>query len=561
MQSDVKMRAATYVRVSSEEQVDGFSLDAQRRAIAEFCQARGWDITHQYADEGKSAWVESAAKRPGFNQMLIDAANREFDVVVTHSLDRLSRNLMVTLNAFHTFASTGVTYVSATQEIDYSTPEGTLFMTMVAAFAQYFSDNLSGHTKKGLQERVRQGLFNGEPPFGYQRCDPECLGLDESHTGCHPDPETAQIVAELFERYADGSHSQATLAQWMNRQGFRTNARGSDEGSQDSDGIKGRRFTGFSIRDILKNHFYTGKVRHKQEQFDGRHQPIVDQSLFDAVQKRKKENRSGKTATVNRLSKNPHMLTGLLRCHKCGTKLWSQRQGNRGGTYYKVPDKGLEHPCQHTGKVFNGQVIEDQASRIFADFTLRDNWVDWIIENYVNKSDLAEGLKRREALAQKIDRARELFLEGNLSKERYDLIKSNADAEIATLYIPEIDDAVKASQLVTDLGTLWSAASAGQRNRLLRSVLDAIYVDLGSREIVGLLPKESFMALVLAMEERSGVTITANPDVENVRDGGDGGESNSPSRNFPDQMYYKLVRRFDLAATDSRRRDSAAASR
>ena len=211
--------------------------------------------------------------------------------------------------------------------------------------------------------------------------------------------------------------------------------------------------------------------------------------------------------------------------------------------------------------MFNGQVIEDQASLIFADFTLRDDWIDWVIETYVDQSDLAEGLRRRETLAQKIDRARELYLEGDLSKERYDLIKSNADAEIATLYIPEIYDAVKASQLVTDLGTLWKEASAGQRNRLLRSVLDAIYVDLGSREIVGLHQKESFMALVQAMEDRSSVTITANPDVENVRDGGDGGESNSPSRNFPDQMCYKLVRRFDLATTDSRRPDSVAANR
>ena len=74
-------------------------------------------------------------------------------------------------------------------------------MTMVAAFAQYFSDNLSGHTRNG----TRQGLFNGDPPFGYQRCDPECLGLDESHTGCHPDPESVHIVAELFERYAGGN--------------------------------------------------------------------------------------------------------------------------------------------------------------------------------------------------------------------------------------------------------------------------------------------------------------------------------------------------------------------
>ena len=58
MQTDVKMRAATYVRVSSEDQVDGYSLDAQRRAIKAFCVARGWEVTHEYADEGKSAWVE-----------------------------------------------------------------------------------------------------------------------------------------------------------------------------------------------------------------------------------------------------------------------------------------------------------------------------------------------------------------------------------------------------------------------------------------------------------------------------------------------------------------------
>ena len=233
------MKAATYVRVSSEEQVDGYSLDAQRRAITEFCQARGWDITHQYADEGKSAWVESAAKRQAFNQMLTDAANGEFDVVVTHSLDRLSRNLMVTLNAFRTFSSNGVTYVSATQEIDYSTPAGKLFMAMVAAFAQYFPDNLSGHTKKGLRERVRQGLFNGEPPFGYQRCDAVCLGTNDEHRGCHIDPEAGPEVLSLFERYAYGSHSMSTLAGELNARGFRTNGRSRSPDTSDVHESKG----------------------------------------------------------------------------------------------------------------------------------------------------------------------------------------------------------------------------------------------------------------------------------------------------------------------------------
>ncbi len=114
--------------------------------------------------------------------------------------------------------------------------------------------------------------------------------------------------------------------------------------------------------------------------------------------------------------------------------------------------------------------------------------------------------------------------QAGLSKERYDLIKENADAEIATLYIPQIDDAVKASQLVTYLGTLWASASAGQRNRLLRSVLDAIYVDLGSREIVGLRPRQVFLTLFEAIENYDAVTLSSNPTGHFGRAGGDGGE-------------------------------------
>ena len=139
-------------------------------------------MVETYSEEGRSAWTESITKRPAFRRMLDDAQARRFDVVVTHTLDRFSRNLRVMLDAFHVFAQNDVTYVSVTQEIDYSKPEGKLFMTMLGAFAQYFSDALSGHTKKGMRERAHQGLFNGEPPFGYERCDADCFGLDDGHT-------------------------------------------------------------------------------------------------------------------------------------------------------------------------------------------------------------------------------------------------------------------------------------------------------------------------------------------------------------------------------------------
>ena len=64
------MRAVGYFRVSDEGQVDAFSSDAQRRAFADFCHQKGWDVVKTYSEEERSAWVESTSKRPAFREML-----------------------------------------------------------------------------------------------------------------------------------------------------------------------------------------------------------------------------------------------------------------------------------------------------------------------------------------------------------------------------------------------------------------------------------------------------------------------------------------------------------
>ena len=255
------------------------------------------------------------------------------------------------------------------------------------------------------------------------------------------------------------------------------------------------------------------------------------------------------------------MLSGLLRCHQCGTKLWSQRQGQDGKTYYVVPRKGTDRHCTHVGQSFVGYVFEDQVDQIFAGFNLRPDWVDWIVKNYVEGTDRNESLKRREALQRKIERARELYLEGDVSKERYLIIKENAEAEPTTIYVQELDDAAEAVKILTDLKGLWKAADPGQRNRLLLAVSHSVYVDLENREVVGFRPMKAFYALLQAMDYREDVEVWPTPYGEFSRDGGDGGESHSPSRNSPERICYKLVRRFSLANANSRRRDLATASR
>lgn len=90
------MRAAAYCRVSSDEQVDRFSLDAQRRIIEDACLTRGWTLAEVYVDEGKSARGDSVNKRPAFKRMMEDAEAGLLDVVVVHKLDRFARNIRVT---------------------------------------------------------------------------------------------------------------------------------------------------------------------------------------------------------------------------------------------------------------------------------------------------------------------------------------------------------------------------------------------------------------------------------------------------------------------------------
>src|SRR5918994_6781268 len=143
------VRAALYERVSSEEQVQGYSLDAQDRAGRLYCEAHGWSIASVYRDEGKSARTEDLAKRPEFQRMIADADGGLLDVIVVHKLDRFARNLRVTLETLERLDRCRVGFVSISEQMDFTTPIGKVNLATLAAFAQYYSDNLSTETTKG----------------------------------------------------------------------------------------------------------------------------------------------------------------------------------------------------------------------------------------------------------------------------------------------------------------------------------------------------------------------------------------------------------------------------
>ncbi len=325
-----------------------------------------------------------------------------------------------------------------------------------------------------------QGLFNGEPPFGYERCDAVCYGIDDGHTGCQVEWEKAQAVVGMFQGCANGVESMSTLAAWLNEQGFRTKSRKPQVIMREMVEGDGRRFTNYSVRDMLKNRFYLGEVRHKEERFAGRHQGLISEELFEAVRERMAKNRSRRSVSGNVKSEHPHLLTGLLRCHECGTELWSQTQGADGKTCYQSPDRGLSVICRHQGKAFVGWQIEEQVKRLFEGFRPRD---DWIIEHHVKGQDHTAAIEKQHAIQGQVERAWYLYLTG------------------------EIDAETLAGNNLANFAAEWHSSCVSRRNRMLRTVLEDVYVDLDQRATVGVLPKPDHCQTMLAMAERNDVSL------------------------------------------------------
>lgn len=252
---------AGYVRRLSHMQKDNFSIDAQKRTITDECVRRGLPPPVFYEDDERSARGEQIAKRPAFRKLLEEVEAETVQVIMVHTLDRWSRNVMVTLQSFRILAEHRTAFVSLSEHIDYSTPEGKLQLTILAAFAAYFSDMLAKHTSKGKGERAAQGLYNGDIPFGYKYGGKK---MPPEH-----DPQNFPGLRMIGELRMQG-HTAEAIADVVNAAGYRTGSKRFGD----------RLFTIDTVNAITRNVFYApfspeddrGIVIHLAQRYKGQHQ-------------------------------------------------------------------------------------------------------------------------------------------------------------------------------------------------------------------------------------------------------------------------------------------------
>lgn len=316
--------AAEYCRYSSSAQDDGYSIEAQQRAISKFALANGYDIQHSYIDRAKTG---TNAKRPEFQRMMKDAKEGLFDVIIIHKIDRFSRNRydFAVYEAHLTMC--GVKLISVTENFGEGV-EADLMKGFHELFADYYSKNLSREVRKGMDVLSSKGLHTGgSPPLGYDVVDKK-LVINEYE---------AEIVRLIFEMYAN-RHTYNDMAKELNARGYTTKS--------------GNEFSVSSFNSILTQRKYIGEYSYNRRvarSVTGKYNShankpedeivripnavprIIDDETFNKVQARLNQNKR-KTFTYN--SKSNYLLSGLIVCGQCGFHYQGNSRKNSKGKVY-----------------------------------------------------------------------------------------------------------------------------------------------------------------------------------------------------------------------------------
>jgi site-specific DNA recombinase len=245
-----------------------------------------------------------------YAQLLADITAGKVQMV--HSFDRWSRNVMVTLQSFRALAEAHATFLSLSEHLDDSTPEGRLQLTIFAAFAAYFSDVLAIHTSKGKQERAAQGLCNGDLPFGYRSTGPK--------TPPEQDPVTFAGLRLMGMLRREGL-SMDRIAEEMNAAGYRTGRKR----------FGPRLFPGDTVRAMLRNEFSAayapgderGTILSHGKLYRGQHLAAFTREEWEAMQ-RVRAARAQRPCTEKEPA-SPPAFAGTLVCAFCERKLRSRK--------------------------------------------------------------------------------------------------------------------------------------------------------------------------------------------------------------------------------------------
>lgn len=297
------METGIYVRVSTEEQAqEGFSIRAQEQKLKDYVRIKDWSIYKIYTDEGISG--KDIKGRPAVKEMIADVEAGLVKNVLVFKIDRLTRSTADLIYMVDLFNEHDCAFNSLMESIDTQTASGRMFLKIIGIFAEFERENIIERTKVGVERKVKEGysLCTATASFGYNRGKGEKIQTINENE--------ANIVRDIFEMFVDDGITLTDIARRLNLRDVSTKLN--------------KTWSSTKIRRVLANCNYIGNVRHHMNdlkhstEYDGLHDAIVSEELFDAAQSILNAN---KKTVITRPPNDDKYFAGFLVCAECGYKL------------------------------------------------------------------------------------------------------------------------------------------------------------------------------------------------------------------------------------------------
>ena len=434
--------AIAYARYSSDRQREE-SIDAQIRAIKDYCEKENIKLVAIFTDEAQSG---KSSERDNFQEMITGIIKDRYniDYVLVHKFNRFARNQYDSAIYKKKLKEKGVKVVSVTQKID-DTPEGAMMERFLEAMDEYYSANLAAEVRKGLRENALKGkIHGGVVPFGFD--------VDENMN--YVPNKDAAIVRRIFEDIAAGV-PKAKVVERLNAEGIRNS--------------KGKQFCTRILYDMLRNEKYIGNYIYtidKKEiiRLDGIiKNPIIDRELWDKVQEIHREPVRKRYGQKQRI----YFLTGKTVCGECGDVICGGgSKKSRGGNiyvYYKCNGKvKKKNGCKSTS--LNKEWIEARVLKAVLNSVLSKEQIEQIacdvyerLEKERKEPAVSTDQLKKELveIAKKQERLTDLYLDGTLKKAMLD----EKNHELARRQ-NEIENELKRRRNVVDASAITKEAIA-----------------------------------------------------------------------------------------------------
>ena len=415
------IRAALYIRVSTEEQVrEGYSLDAQKAHLMEYAKKHEYSVVGLYADEGISA-RKTYKKRKAFMKLLSDVEAGKIDIILFIKLDRWFRSVADYYKIQEILDTHKVGWRATMEQYDTTTASGRLYVNIRLAVAQDEADRTSERIKFVFERKVAESqIISGRLPIGY-KIENNKLVIDE---------EGAAIVRRVFDLYLTLRSKRATAFQISKE--------------------TGRTVTWDVITTMLSNKRYIGEYRDNPDYCP----PIIDSTLFGEAQAIM-ESQPFRSYTTKKCYF--YIFSGLLICPICGGKLCGST--NRRYHYYRCMRHNTDKICE-----FSKTITEIKIEKYLLENIAKD------AAEYKVSYELSRPLKKkptttRQTIEGKLSKLRELYVNDLINLADYKREYESLNNELKNLTLAT-DDSEK------DFSNL---------NALLSSDFESIYQTLDNK--------------------------------------------------------------------------------